>query len=69
MLESVSKQFLAWQVAAVLNYACENGVEPFLEPALDLAAALIEQDSRLAASGVPDAGPHVCFAGCTPAAG
>lgn len=45
------------QVLAVLSYAHEAGVDPFLEPSLELCMVLLEVFSRQATGGAP--------AGCT----
>lgn len=44
-------------MAAVLVYTAENMIESFLEPVLDLLAALIEFDRDALAAGAPGALP------------
>jgi hypothetical protein len=44
------------QVDAVLCYAHENSVQPFMEPVLELCLALLVRDQQLLAAGVPSAG-------------
>ena len=54
------------QMAAVLHYTAENMIESFLEPVLDLLAALIDFDRAALADGAPGALP-ACSQRCMPA--
>ena len=45
-------------MAAVLVYTAENMIESFLEPVLDLLAALIDFDRGALADGTPGAPPY-----------
>ncbi|KAK9809997.1 hypothetical protein WJX72_003108 [[Myrmecia] bisecta] len=54
------------KVSAVLAYAHENAVEPFLEPVLELCAALLDSDRASLAQGVPGAGESAALVGMLP---
>ncbi|KAF5825212.1 hypothetical protein DUNSADRAFT_13545, partial [Dunaliella salina] len=41
-------------VAAVLEYATHNNVEPFLEPVLELCHAIVQRDAREVEAGRSD---------------
>jgi hypothetical protein len=45
----------------VLMYAHQNNVEPFLEPVLELALAIIAIDARESAAGLSDAAMLAMF--------
>ncbi|KAK9834835.1 hypothetical protein WJX81_002504 [Elliptochloris bilobata] len=53
---SVADRQAAAQMAAVLVYTAENMIESFLEPVLELLAALIEFDRDALAAGAPGSG-------------
>ena len=55
-----SSFWLAPQVAAVLEYAAQNNVEPFLEPVLELCHVIVQRDAK-----VGPAGCRVLYAGGT----
>lgn len=40
------------QVAAVLDYATQNNVEPFLEPVLELSHTIVQRDLKVWATPV-----------------
>ncbi len=42
------------QVAAVLEYATQNNVEPFLEPVLELCHTIVQRDSKEVEAGRSD---------------
>lgn len=51
------------QVAAVLEYATHNNVEPFLEPVLDLCHAIVQRDAREVEAGRSQVG-FWCLCAC-----
>ena len=52
--ERVLKQCVRGQVAAVLEYATNNAVEPFLEPVLELVNTILQRDALEVRTGMPD---------------
>ena len=55
-LPDAARLSVASRVHAVLSYAHDNAVEPFLEPVLDLCCSLLERDQHARHADAPGAG-------------